>query len=111
MLDCEECLPILHVRPVTRDDSQAFAVSRCFFVRKFLIFGPKRLERLVDPAALGAIWTRAHNKVMGLNFEAKNAPFMWSTGSKVPFSVVHFTFPCRLQGMKIEFIQLNESID
>ncbi len=45
----------LNVRPVTRDDSQAFVVSRRFFVWKSLRFGSKRLERVGDLAALEAI--------------------------------------------------------
>lgn len=76
MLNCEECLLVLHVRPVTRgsvrDDSQAFVVSRCFFVWKSLRFGSKRLERVGDLAALKEFWTRGHKRVMGLNYEARN---------------------------------------
>lgn len=41
----------------------------------------KRAERVADPAALGAGWTPAHNKVMGLDLNAKNASFF---GAELP---------------------------
>lgn len=82
---------VLHVRPVTRDDSLAFVVRRCFFVGESLRFGSKRLERVGELAALEAVWTRGHNRVMGLKCEAWDATFLWSDGSKVPSTVARLT--------------------
>lgn len=49
------------------------------------MFGSKenREEQVTDPAALGPGWTPAHNKVMGLNLNAKNASFLGGLCSKV----------------------------